>query len=406
MVQYFENEIISIFGKQSQENKVIDKEAINEKYQKGDVRIVTEQGRFQLTTVQSIVESEEYILDPEFQRRHRWNATKKSKLIESFIMNVPVPPIFLYEIEFSVYEVMDGLQRLTAISEFYNSKFKLEGLEEWPELNGLKYSDLPTQVRKGIDRRYLSSMILLKETAKSKSEEERLKQLVFERINSGGESLEDQETRNALYNGPLNKICIRLSRDPYFCRMWGIPESKDDENDGQVSTELSENKLYRKMQDVELVLRFFAFRHIDKWERITLKQYLDCFLKAGNLLCEDVLNNYEKLFKDTCELAYNIFDDQAFCLLRVRDNEWKMYNRPTKVVFDPMMHVLSGYLENKESLLARKEEIKEEIEVFYKKYYSLFGGRNTGKSDVQNRIVELNKFFSNYIGDKNEIFID
>ena len=160
-----------------------------------------------------MLESDDYQLNPEFQRRHRWDDAKKSKLIESFIMNVPIPPIFLYEDRFSHYEVMDGLQRLTAIKTFYNDKFSLEGLEEWAELNGRKYSNLPDQVRRGIDRRYLSSIILLQETAKTPREAQRLKQLVFERINSGGVKLEPQEARNAIYNGPLNQLCIKLARD-------------------------------------------------------------------------------------------------------------------------------------------------------------------------------------------------
>ncbi|RNA78453.1 DUF262 domain-containing protein, partial [Staphylococcus aureus] len=90
-----------------------------------------------LNTIVSLVESEDYILNPEFQRRHRWDATRKSKLIESFIMNVPIPPIFLYEFEYSKYEVMDGLQRLTAISQFYKDEFILQDLGEWKELNPL-----------------------------------------------------------------------------------------------------------------------------------------------------------------------------------------------------------------------------------------------------------------------------
>jgi hypothetical protein len=90
---------------------------------------------------------------------------------------------------------MDGLQRLTAIAQFYKNGFELEGLQEWPELNGFKYSNLPDQVRKGIDRRYLSSIILLQETAKDEKEAKRLKQLVFERINSGGALLTFQESR-------------------------------------------------------------------------------------------------------------------------------------------------------------------------------------------------------------------
>src|SRR6185369_14704328 len=108
----------------------------------------------------------------------------QSRLMESFIMNVPIPPIFLYEVAYSRYEVMDGLQRLTAINEFYSDKFALTGLDQWPELNGMSYSTLPEQVRRGIDRRYLSSIILLQETARDELEAIRLKQLVFERINS------------------------------------------------------------------------------------------------------------------------------------------------------------------------------------------------------------------------------
>ena len=393
----FENENIKIFHEVYGENKQVDHEKVNEKYQKGEVRIVTEQGRFQLTTVPSIVESADYILDPEFQRRHRWSIDKKSRLIESFIMNVPIPPIFLYEIDYSVYEVMDGLQRLTALYQFYSNDFALDGLEEWPELNGLTYSQLPSQVRRGIDRRYLSSMILLKETARSEVEEQRLKQLVFERINSGGERLEDQEKRNALYNGPLNSLCSHISRNEYFCRMWGIPETTEAEIEGKPPKELTENILYRKMQDVELVLRFFAFRHIHQWERISLTRFLDIFLQKGNLLPQNVFKDYRELFNETCELVFELFQEDAFCLYRKRNNKWIMYNRPTKVVYDPMMYVLSTYIGQKQQLIKQKEKINEDILDFYQEHYETFGGRNTGKNDVLTRIQLLNIFFSNYV---------
>ena len=103
--------------------EIVSDEKINEKYATGDVRIITEQARYPLNSIVTMVESEDYELDPEFQRRHRWDTVQKSKLIESFIMNVPIPPIFLYEDRYSHYQVMDGLQRLTAIFEFYRDKF-------------------------------------------------------------------------------------------------------------------------------------------------------------------------------------------------------------------------------------------------------------------------------------------
>lgn len=130
----------------------------------------------------------------------------------------------LYEYDYSQYEVMDGLQRLTAIREFYDNVFPLEGLDQWSELNGKTYNQLPEQVRKGIDRRYISSIILLKETAKTDADAQKLKQLVFERINSGGVHLSEQESRNALYPGCLNSLSIQLAENDKFkkCGLWMI----------------------------------------------------------------------------------------------------------------------------------------------------------------------------------------
>ena len=89
------------FADQDKDKQInMSKDDINEKYIKGEVRIVTEQARYPLTSIVGMVESDDYALNPDFQRRHRWNETQKSKLIESFIMNVPIPPIFLYEDKF------------------------------------------------------------------------------------------------------------------------------------------------------------------------------------------------------------------------------------------------------------------------------------------------------------------
>ena len=97
------------FGEEEISSVQYNDEKINAKYISGDVRIVTEQARYPLDTINMMIDSGNYELNPDFQRRRRWNNEKKSKLIESFIMNVPIPPIFLYENDFLHYEVMDGL---------------------------------------------------------------------------------------------------------------------------------------------------------------------------------------------------------------------------------------------------------------------------------------------------------
>ena len=289
-------------------------EEINEKYKKGEIRIVTEQARYPLDTIETMLDSKQgdrkkYLLNPEYQRRKRWDNTRKSRLIESFIMNVPIPPIFLYEVEYSIYEVMDGQQRLTAIYDFYKGKFELQGLEYWQALNGRKYQNLPEQVKRGIDRRYLSSMVLLAETAKSKEEAEYLKRIVFERLNSGGEKLTPQETRNALHNGRFNQLCMKLAQNDHFREMWKLPlesevedlllQSEEQLRESTASTRLT---LYRKMEDVELVLRFFAYRHLDAL-RTPIDEFLDNYLKKANSWSDEVLNQLECIFSQTIELV-------------------------------------------------------------------------------------------------------
>lgn len=387
-IELFENETIEYKDKNIISTESFDPDKINQKYVKGEIRIVTEQARYPLPSIKSLVESENYILNPDFQRRHRWNIEKKSKLIESFIINVPVPPIFLYEVEYAKYEVMDGLQRMTTIYEFYNDAFELQGLEQWRELNGLKYSQLPTKIKEGIDRRYLSSIILLYETARNPEEAQFMKQLVFERLNSGGELLTPQETRNALYDGKLNRLCIELSRNRKFCRMWNIPEPDERElATGDVRDEVLQNNMYKKMQDVELVLRFFAFRHLEYVSEIkSWEKYFDEFLIKGNSFDISVINKYRDLFNDTIEFVYEVFGDDAFKLYRIRKDKWFWYDRPTKVVYDPLMLVFSQRLNEKEKIIDRKEYIKKGLEEFYKKYYDDFGGRNNNKSDILRRV--------------------
>ena len=399
--ELYENEKVELFQQDNETDIKLTNDEINEKYKKGEVRIITEQARYPLNTIVNMVNSDDYILNPEFQRRHRWDATRKSKLIESFIMNVPIPPIFLYEREYSVYEVMDGLQRLTAISQFYEDKFALQDLAEWKELNGLKYSQLPEQIKKGIDRRYISSIILLQETAKSETEANRLKQLVFERINSGGEKLKAQEIRNALFPGGLNNLTISLSRNKYFCKLWDIPEPDEIElTTGQARQEVIEDKYFKDMSDAELVLRFFAYRQIEQWQGNTMEFFLDEFLKKGNEQFDDqVLNNLKKIFNETVEFAYNLFDEKAFWLHRNREEKWFHYERPTKILYDPLMQVLANNLNNKEKILAKKNEIVDGLESFHKTKYDAFKGRDTNKTKVTDRIELLNEYINSFINE-------
>ncbi len=383
-MEYFEGE--KFINKKAEIEKIENTdEKINKKYDSGEVRIVTEQARYPLPTLKEMFSKDKYNLHPDFQRRRRWSQEKKSKLIESFIINVPVPPVFLYEIDYASFEVMDGLQRITTIIDFYEDLYELEGLEEWKELNGKKYSQLPTRIKEGIDRRYLSSIILLKESAKDDTEADRLKKLVFERLNSGGVKLTAQETRNALYDGVFNKLCIKLSGYSTFKKLWNINDNISTNEEDEDYYEIDDNKLYRDMSDVELVLRFFAFRHIEQYTG-RLDNFLDNFLRNGNSnFSSEVLSGYEKVFYKNIELANKLFGDNAFRQYREYRGKFK-WTEPTRTAYDPMMRAVTEYKQEmfdfeKNTLDERSQMLME----MYKSKQDDFNGKKQGKIEILQR---------------------
>lgn len=386
------------FGDDVAKPKTTD-EDLNSRYAKGDIRIVTESARYSLAGILAMlretVENEagqkepRYKLDPEYQRRHRWSVERKSRLIESFLMNVPVPPVFLYERDLARFEVMDGRQRLTALSDFYAGNFPLKGLQYWSDLDGRTYAQLPSKVRDGIDRRYISSIILLKETAATEEQAATLKKMVFERLNSGGVKLGSQETRNAVYDGPLNKLCLELSANESFRRMWGIPldpamvevDDEDTEESADESTSTGK-RMFEKMEDVELVLRFFAYRQIDSFKAglNKISEFLDGFIVGGNRFSDELRGEYRTMFESTVEFLWNALEAESFCMIGAS-------KRPTKIVYDPLMFVANSVdvIPHRANLIDKKHVLRAELEAMYAKNQALFAGRRTNYADTQNR---------------------
>lgn len=232
---------------------------LSQKYAESQIRIVRSSLDFTLHTLVSSIQDKSYInLSPGYQRRARWDRHKKSLLIESFLMNVPVPPLFLFEKDYNQYEIMDGRQRLEAISEFLDDKYPLAGLEFWSELHGKRFSDLPGTIQRGLRRRTINAVVLLAETERSDDAFD-IRLILFRRLNTGGVKLNPQELRNALYPGLFNKALHELSREDLFTSIWKIPKKTSSEDD-EPPTDLQKNVLYRSMMDCELVLRFFAIR--------------------------------------------------------------------------------------------------------------------------------------------------
>lgn len=351
-----------------------------------DFRIVTEQARYQVAQIPDLVSSDEWNLNPDFQRRHRWDVPKRSRLIESIMLNVPIPPIFLYEAELSRFEVMDGLQRLTAISEFFKDSYALQDLEYFPDLNGKSFSSIDDVTRRIISRRYLSAVILLHETGKTPEEADLLKQLVFERINSGGVDLTPQESRNALLPGRMNRLCLDLADTPSFRRLWGITTTEETSEGGE--DPLTAHPFYRSMYDVELVLRFFAYRQRlagGVGPRRNLRGYLDSYLSAANHYSEDLIEELRDLFTKTTDLVEQVLGEQAFWLYRLRRGTWQWIEEPAVVAYEPLMLAFSQRLGAAEALTEKSDAIRADLPRFYQENGDRIDGRKVNSRDLEER---------------------
>jgi hypothetical protein len=361
---------------------------IERMYDDGENRVTQERNDFLLPQIRDFVVEKKWLnLRPEYQRRLVWDTEKKSRFIESLLMNIPVPPIFLYETDLNRYEVMDGQQRLNAILEFYENNLTLKGLESWSVLNGRTYSKCPPRIQRGLDRRRISANVLLAENIRDKTHADFIRRTVFERLNTGGQTLNHQELRNSLYSGPLNDLLIELAGERLFDEIWGIPAYADHyrPDDGYISTQLAENKLFRRMKDCEIVLRFFAFRDTSKI-RGSVRSILDNFMKENRYADSAMIKELRSAFVDCLETAHAVFGRRAF-QIRDKNHKWQ-HSVP---LFDAVMVSIEKLADRRKNLIANKKHVLRSLlnAVKREEVYEIVVGRpNTAKA-IKKRVAIL-----------------
>jgi uncharacterized protein with ParB-like and HNH nuclease domain len=251
------------------------------------------------------------LLADDFQRRRVWDDTKASRLIESLLINVPIPVCYLAELEEGVSSVIDGQQRLTAIYRYLTDDLKLRSLKIRSDLNKSKFSQLGVTDRRNFNVRFIRCVLILKES------DPKIRLHVFDRLNSNSVRLNRQELRNSLYRGSLNSLVKDLSKNDTFKK---LRRAKDVE---------------KRMNDCEMILRFFAFYFNGNNYQGRLSEFLDDYLQSGMKFSSQVLEEHQKFFLRTIEVVDTIFGENAFRRYDVVNNIWK--TSINRAIYDIMM---------------------------------------------------------------------
>ena len=375
------------------ENPRTDQE-IEDAYANNSFRVIYQSNNFFLPQIQSLINGQEVLnLRPEYQRRLRWQPKEKSLLIESLLLNIPIPPIFLYEGEMARYEVMDGQQRLNAVHEFLENSYRLIGLQKLSFLNGRDYKKLPPKLRRGLDRSSISAVVLLQETKADKADPFQVRRYVFERLNTGGRPLNAQEMRNSIYKSSFNDMIVKLARNAAFCRVFDIPEyTAVDENEYYENPQRQRNNLYRTMGDCQLVLRFFALQE-DAHITGSMRNILDRCMKRNMDLDSERVDHLRAEFVRTIEACEKIFGEKAFKLPATS----KSTERTSVALYDAIMVSMARRTGSTDSFITNAASIRTGIQNLIENNLPLLTGRANTSAAIKERLTEVGKILDKAI---------
>ncbi|MEH1869754.1 MAG: DUF262 domain-containing protein [Nostoc sp.] len=298
------------------------------------------------------------IVIPPYQRTFVWDSAKQYRFIESIFMDIPIPPLFLLE-KFSnetgetIFEIIDGVQRVTTLGNFLNGTLKLSGLESLPDLNQATFPSLPPSISSLFWERQINIIIIESDTQPEIQFE------VFGRLNQGSVSLNAQELRNCMFHGEFNDFLFECSRIPIyreilepFAKFHQIKEGKPDKN---------------RMLDVELILRFFSLYELYKPE---INQYpearsetLNAYMRAriDNSIDDDLPSKrknqeeLESLLKKVLLMVQMTFNGKQFRNFSVKKGKADFSLSQNQAVFDIQMLGFADYsiadIENKTKLI-------------------------------------------------------
>ncbi len=234
------------------------------------------------------------ILIPGFQRDFVWSAALMSRFIESLLLGLPVPGIFLYRMDDDRYQVIDGQQRIKTLQAFYagtiNEKpFRLVRLDSTSEFEGLTYQKLIGTDRRRLDNSIIHATVIRQDKPDDNGSS---KYSIFERLNTNVKPLSSQEIRAAIYQGGFNDLLLKLNKNTAWRALFG--------------------KKHSRKRDEELILRFLALYYQQDTYRPPMKRFLNDFMSENRNLGKYSSERICPLFKVTVETILKMIGSNAF----------------------------------------------------------------------------------------------
>lgn len=333
-------------------------------------KLITETYDFTVSTIQDYIKNH-HIVIPNFQRGYVWNRVQASRLIESLIIQCPIPVVYLSQNPDETLSVIDGNQRLTSINLYINNEFPLTGLATYPELEKLTYEELDPRFQRHIINRTIRCIAILKET------HPQIKFDVFERLNTGSVKLNPQELRHGVYTSKLMTKIEELASQPLFKKLTSTTNDK-------------------RMKGDEMILRFFTLmERLDSYEK-PMSVFLSKYAEESRDISEQRVNEFNEIFNLNLKKCHILYKDYAF----------KTFDAPRKrlksntALFDAQMlsmNILNPSLEKLESM-DNDFVIKKLLVLFQNEdFYDTLTKGTTDNKVVKKRIHDYTEFLRNLL---------
>lgn len=286
-----------------------------------------------------MIKQGDIFLNPEYQRSYSWDDTRASLLVESILLNVPIPVVYVAEDNDGRWDVVDGLQRLNSLARFANNEFKLKGLEVLSDFNKQRYHELNPKAQRIFRNGIIRIILIFKESHPD------IKYEIFMRLNRGAVTLTEQELRNCLYSGNFNKLLLRLRKDDNVLKLF------------------RRKSIHKRMGDAELILRYFMVRNGFNTVSAKVENYsgnmrssLNGFMRSQDKINDSTVQEMEADFLSVVKLAIDVFGNDA--LQRV-DEDGNFDGRLNRALMESVLTAFS--LLDAEKVRAKKAEIKESL---------------------------------------------